>query len=189
MHLAAVATDPDAPPLASAATRLRAMMDAHFDFIWRSLRRLGLAPHLADDATQHVFVVASQRLEAIDPDSERAFLFQTAVRVARAERRTIARRREVLSDGVIELDESAPRPDELLDQRRARELLEHVLASLDLELRAVLVLFEFEGLSVSEIADTVGIPRGTAASRLRRAREEFTGALTRWKARNERGGR
>jgi RNA polymerase sigma-70 factor (ECF subfamily) len=189
MQLAAVATDPDAPPVASAASRLRAMMEAHFDFIWRSLRRLGLAPHLADDATQRVFVVASQRLPEIEPGSERAFLFQTAVRVAHVERRTIARRREVLSDRVVETEESAPRPDELLDQRRARELLEHVLESLHMELRAVLVLFELEGLSVSEIAVTMGIPRGTAASRLRRAREEFTGALARWRARNERGPR
>jgi RNA polymerase sigma-70 factor (ECF subfamily) len=42
------------------------------------------------------------------------------------------------------------------------------------ELREVLVLFELEGLSVQAIAGLYGIPLGTASSRLRRAREEFS---------------
>jgi RNA polymerase sigma-70 factor, ECF subfamily len=166
-------------PAVSDRARLRALIDDHFDFIWRSLRRLGLSEHSADDATQRVFVVASRRLSSIKPGSERAFLFHTAVRVACSERRAIARRREVLSDDPIEREDSTPPPDELLDQRRARVLLEEVLASLDLDLRVVLVLFEFEGLTVAEIAETVEIPLGTAGSRLRRAREEFSAALKR----------
>jgi RNA polymerase sigma-70 factor (ECF subfamily) len=188
MQLAVLA--PEAQPQAattSADARLRAMIDEHFDFVWRSLRRLGLAADLADDATQRVFVVASRRLADIEPGCERAFLFRTAVRVACSERRTLARRREVLCEE-LEAGESAERPDVLLDQRRARELLEHVLASLPLDLRTVLVLFEFEELSIDEIAATLGIPRGTAASRLRRAREEFSAALARRKARTGRGG-
>jgi RNA polymerase sigma-70 factor (ECF subfamily) len=35
------------------------------------------------------------------------------------------------------------------------------------------VLYEFEEMNMSEIADVLEIPRGTVASRLRRAREEF----------------
>jgi RNA polymerase sigma-70 factor (ECF subfamily) len=166
-------------PAVSDQARLRALIDDHFEFIWRSLRRLGLPEDLADDATQRVFVVANRRLSSIKPGSERAFLFHTAVRVACSERRAIARRREVFSDDPIEREDSTPPPDELLDQRRARALLEEVLASLDLDLRVVLVLFEFEGLTVAEIAETVEIPLGTAGSRLRRAREEFSAALKR----------
>jgi RNA polymerase sigma-70 factor, ECF subfamily len=170
------------------ADRLRAMFEGHFDFVWRSLRRLGLPEDVADDATQRVFVVASRRLADIEPGRERAFLFRTALRVACSERRAIGRRREVLCDEAPETGESAAQPDELLDQRRARELLDRVLQSLALDLRTVLVLFEFEGLSIDEIAETLGIPRGTAASRLRRAREEFSSALSRWLARRDRGG-
>jgi RNA polymerase sigma-70 factor (ECF subfamily) len=169
------------------ASRLRMMLEEHFEFIWRSLRRLGLPEHVADDATQRVFVVASRRLRSIQSGSERAFLFRTAVRVACSERRSIARRREVLSGEPVEPDESAPMPDELLDQRRARELLEQVLAALDLDLRVVLVLFEFEGLTIAEIARTLDLPHGTAASRLRRAREEFSAVLERLQARRQRG--
>ncbi len=168
--------------------RLRALFEAHFDFVWRSLRRLGLPEHVADDASQRVFVVAGRRLADIEPGRERAFLFRTALRVACSERRTIGRRREVLCDEPPETGESAAQPDELLDQRRARELLDRVLQSLPLDRRTVLVLFEFEGLSLDEIAESLGIPRGTAASRLRRAREEFSDALSRWQARRGRGG-
>jgi RNA polymerase sigma-70 factor (ECF subfamily) len=40
-------------------------------------------------------------------------------------------------------------------------------------LREVFVLHEFEEMNMSEIAAVLGIPRGTVASRLRRARSEF----------------
>jgi RNA polymerase sigma-70 factor, ECF subfamily len=173
---------------ASDEARLRAMVGEHFDFIWRSLRRLGLPEAEADDATQRVFVVASRRLGDIAPGSERAFLFHTAVRVGCSERRTIARRREVMSDEAIESEVTAPPPDELLDQRRARDMLERALASMDLELRVAFVLFELEGLTLAEIARTIGIPRGTAASRLRRAREEFSRVLKRLQSSQPRGG-
>ena len=187
MDAVVVAEEPEGAPSVSDPARLRAMFEQHFDFTWRSLRRLGLPAHLADDAAQRVFVVASRRLDGITPGSERAFLFHTAVRVACSERRTIARRREVLSDVAADREDAVPLPDELLDQRRARDLLDDVLASLDLELRVVLMLFELEGLTVADIAETVGIPKGTAASRLRRAREEFSEALKRMQARRKRG--
>jgi len=187
MQVAAVIRQPEDAGAMTDEARLRTMLDEHFDFVWRSLRRLGLAAHAADDGTQQVFVVASRRLGDIAPGCERAFLFRTAMRVACSERRTVARRREVLCEPP-DAGDGAARPDELLDQRRARELLEQVLASLPLDLRTVLVLFEFEELSIDEIAETLGIPRGTAASRLRRAREEFSDAIARWKARPMRGG-
>jgi RNA polymerase sigma-70 factor (ECF subfamily) len=44
---------------------------------------------------------------------------------------------------------------------------------MDIDLRTVFVLHEFEELNMSEIADVLEIPRGTVASRLRRARLEF----------------
>jgi RNA polymerase sigma-70 factor (ECF subfamily) len=187
MQVAVLAPEPEQAGVVSADDRLRAMLDEHFDFVWRSLRRLGLSADAADDATQQVFVVASRRLGDIELGCERAFLFRTAVRVACSKRRAAARRREVLCEEP-DAGETAERPDELLDQRRARALLDRVLASLPLELRTVLVLFELEEMSIDEIGATLGIPRGTAASRLRRARAQFSGALARWQARTGRGG-
>jgi RNA polymerase sigma-70 factor (ECF subfamily) len=48
-----------------------------------------------------------------------------------------------------------------------------VLDRMPEELRAVFVLFELEELSVDEIARLLTLPRGTAATRLRRSREVF----------------
>ena len=67
-----------------------------------------------------------------------------------------------------------PSPEEHLERQQARELLDTILDALPEELRAVLVLFELEGLEVREIAALQDIPIGTASSRLRRAREEFS---------------
>jgi RNA polymerase sigma-70 factor (ECF subfamily) len=176
-----------APP--SDPARVRAMIAEHLDFTWRSLRRLGLPPDAADDATQRVFVVASQRLGDIEVGRERAFLFNTALRVAASARRTFARRREVLrGDDEPEMADTAPAADALLDRHRARAVLEELLDDLPTELRAVFVLFELEGMTTSEIAKTIDAPEGTVGSRLRRARQAFKAALKRYKARVSRKG-
>ena len=67
---------------AARAARLTAMAVENFQFIWRSLRRLGVPPEGVDDAAQQVFVVAATKVDAIDPGRERAYLYMTAVRVA-----------------------------------------------------------------------------------------------------------
>jgi RNA polymerase sigma-70 factor (ECF subfamily) len=165
------------------------MIAEHLDFTWRSLRRLGLPPDAADDATQRVFVVASQRLGDIEVGCEKAFLFNTAVRVAASARRTFARRREVLrGDDEPETADSAPSADALLDRNRARAVLEELLDDLPAELRAVFVLFELEGMTIAEIARTTDVPEGTVGSRLRRARQAFKAALKRYRARTSRPG-
>jgi RNA polymerase sigma-70 factor (ECF subfamily) len=168
---------------ASDQARLRAIFADHFDFIWRSLRRLGLSNDRADDAAQSVFVVASRRLDAIEVGRERAFLFATAIRVASDVRRSTLRRREVPGEDVAEPTDPRPHPDELLDQRRARAVLDTVLDALPMELRVVFVLFELEEMATPQIAALLSIKPGTAASRLRRAREEFQSTLARMKAR------
>jgi RNA polymerase sigma-70 factor (ECF subfamily) len=161
------------PRVPAADERLRGMLSQHFDFIWRSLRRFGLTDDRADDAAQQVFMIASRKLDSIQPDSERSFLFGTAMRVASDIRRSAANRREIPhADPGADL-EGGPRPDDLLDQRRARMLLDAALDAMELDLRSVFVLFELEEMTTSEIAVLLAIPPGTAASRLRRAREEF----------------
>jgi RNA polymerase sigma-70 factor (ECF subfamily) len=166
------------------------MVRDHLDFTWRSLRRLGLTPDGADDAAQRVFVVASERLSDIQPGCEKAFLFNTAVRVASSARRTYARRREVLEgDDAPDAADPAPPADELLDRHRARALLEEALLDMPMETRSVFVLFELEQMTMVEIAKTLEIPEGTVASRLRRARQEFQEWVKRFRAKSQgRGG-
>ncbi|MCC6554812.1 MAG: sigma-70 family RNA polymerase sigma factor [Polyangiaceae bacterium] len=162
--------------------RFRAIRDAHFELVWRSVRRLGVPEADADDAVQQVFIVAARRLQVIRPGSERAFLFATALRVAWHARRSRQRRGEVAGEAREALD-GAPSPEELMDQRRARALLDEALEALPLDARAVFILFELEEMTQSQIAALLELPPGTVASRLRRGREEFQAAIARIKAR------
>ena len=170
--------------------RLRALVRDHLDFTWRSLRRLGLPPDVADDAVQRVFVVVNAKLDSIKPGSERAFLFNTALRIASSEKRTFARRREVMDGETADaVGDSAVAVDEQLGRHQARAVLEDLLQELEMDMRAVFVLFELEELSTVEIAATLEIPMGTVSSRLRRARDEFQAAAKRYQARSLSSGR
>lgn len=170
-------------PRAAADARLRAMLAEHYDFVWRLLRRLGLPSDHAEDAAQKVFFVASGRLDEIKTGSERSFLFGTALRVASEARRDASSRREDLRAEPPETADPAPLADELIDRSRARALLDDILDGMEEDLRVVFVLFELEGLKTGEVADLLGIPVGTVASRLRRSRETFQTMVTRLRAR------
>ena len=167
----------------AADAQLRTLVDGHFDFIWRSLRRLGVPSTDVDDCAQQVFLVASRKLADIQAGSERAFLFSTAMRVASDERRSRTRRREVLEDDAREVLDPAPDPEEIADKARARALLDEVLDALPMDLRAPFVLFELEEMPTAEIAAVLSLPAGTVASRLRRAREEFQNIVARTRSR------
>jgi len=162
--------------------RLRAMMTAHFNFIWRSLQRLGVSPADIDDGVQQVFLVASRRMSIITVGSEQAFLFGTALNVAAEARRNQAKRRDVPTPDELEAYDPAPPPDELADRARARALLDKVLEAMPIDLRAAFVLYELEEMPIHTIASFLNIPIGTVASRLRRARTEFQRLVTRLNA-------
>jgi RNA polymerase sigma-70 factor, ECF subfamily len=165
---------------ACSAQRLRALVDEHFAFVWRSLRRLGVADEAVDDAAQQVWIVASRRLDSIERGKEAAFLFGVAIRVAADARRARRRRREEPTpEHGLERIDASPGPDELVDGQRARQRLDDALGALPMDLRAVLVLSELEGCSGPEIARLLEIPLGTVASRLRRARELFVESVRR----------
>jgi RNA polymerase sigma-70 factor (ECF subfamily) len=185
----AVAGGPSATPAIGCAPKtldasdLGALVQANADFVWRSLRRLGVPDAWADDATQQVFVVAQQKITNIQAGRERAFLFSVSMNVAAHVRRAAARRREVFGDDATLLADPAPSQDAALDRCRARALLDQVLDEMPEELRSVFVLAELEELTLSEIARMLEIPQGTATSRLRRAREEFHKQAQRLRAR------
>ena len=157
--------------------RLRWIADAYLDAVWRSLRRLGVPDACLDDATQQVLLIASRRLSEIAQGGERAYLLGIALRVASEVRRTVRRRREVPID--VFTRQSSDRaadsylPDEILDNKRALALLRACLEGMPDKLRETFLLFELEERSAPEIARLLGVPIGTVASRIRRAREHI----------------
>ena len=165
------------------ALDLRALFTAHYGSIWRLLRRLGVRSAQLDDATQEVFWVAARRSGDIQAGSEHSFLYGVALRVASQE---VKKQRASVPLADLEtiptIRDLGPSPEEQLAQQQARELLDEVLDALPPELRIVFVLFELEGLEVREIAALQDVPVGTASSRLRRAREEFSAIAKRVRA-------
>jgi RNA polymerase sigma-70 factor (ECF subfamily) len=175
----------DADLVTANKVRLQHLFEQNAVFIWRSLRRLGVSREVADDATQQVFLVAARRIRDIGEGKERAFLFQSAMRIAMEMRRecfTLRQRYEADEHVLFEHADPAPQQDATLDHQRALEQLSAVLEAMPVERRAVFVLYEIEGITMAEIASMLQIPPGTVASRLRLARDEFrskTARLTR----------
>jgi RNA polymerase sigma-70 factor (ECF subfamily) len=152
---------------------LKSLVTEHLDFVWRSLRRVGVPAADVDDATQQVFLIANDKLSRINPGSERSFLVGVATRVASHVRRSYHRREAAELRLSVNPHEATPNPEELTQRLEARALLDRVLDGMPEDLRAVFVLFELEELSIDQTASLLLLPRGTVATRLRRAREVF----------------
>jgi RNA polymerase sigma-70 factor (ECF subfamily) len=153
--------------------RMRSIVDDHIDFVARTLQKAGVPAADLDDEIQRTFIVIARRLSDVELGAERSFLFQVAVNLASHARRKLARRREVLDDRTPERVESIATPENLTDRKEMRKLLDEVVGGMDEPLRDVFMLHEFEEMNLTQIAALLRIPRGTVASRLRRARAEF----------------
>lgn len=164
---------------AASPDRFRRMVDDHYDFLWRTLRYFGVPDAFAEDATQQVLCIVARRLGDIAPGAEMSFLFSTAMRVASQCRRSDRRHPATPVEDIDDFVASCPTPEELVDTRRAQEVLRQTVQAIPVDLRVVFVLFEIEELTLSEISECIGVPMGTVASRLRRAREKFTDLVRR----------
>lgn len=176
---------PTSVPRAAAPVTIEGLVREHGAFVWRSILRLGVAPGDVDDVAQSVFLRARERLQEIDAANAKGFLYRLALGLASNHKRSQRRRREASleDEGVHDAVERA-RAENPATRVEQRALLERLLSTLPMELRSVLVLHEGEEQTVPEIAELLGIPAGTVASRLRRAREEVRAALVRERARN-----
>jgi RNA polymerase sigma-70 factor (ECF subfamily) len=172
-----------APPSSSSRPQIfRSMYEAHVDFVWRNLRRLGVGDADVDDKTQEVFVIAHRRFTEFEDRGHgpRAWLFQIVLRVASDARRHKRRHPEDPDGGkLLERESIEPPQAEAFARREALLRLDRALATIDVARRAVLVLHEVEEMTAPEIAQSLGIPLNTVYSRLRVARAELEAALAR----------
>ncbi|HVY45165.1 MAG TPA: sigma-70 family RNA polymerase sigma factor [Minicystis sp.] len=163
--------------LSGLAIDFDALYEEHFDFVWRTVRQLGVRPASLDDAVQDVFVVAHRRLADFEPRASlRSWLFGIALRVASDYRRSVRRK-----GGAVELspDIPSPRPSPQDDAEtsEALRLFFRGLDALDERQRDVFVLVEVEQFTAPEAAAALGIPVNTVYSRLRSARIAFDAFL------------
>jgi RNA polymerase sigma-70 factor (ECF subfamily) len=189
LHSAGVLTTTSADSVATPRElSLEAIHERHVDFVWCSLQRLGVQKPDLEDALQEVFIVVHAKLSTFDGSSRLStWLFGICLRVASGQRRKAYRHRE---HSVTNLEETAgavatPSAEAALLEREALQNLETVLGALDLERRAVFVMFEVEGIGCPEIATLLGLPLGTVYSRLAAARADFSKAALRLRKQQE----
>jgi RNA polymerase sigma-70 factor (ECF subfamily) len=159
----------------------QALYERHFDFVWRTLRHLGVRESDLSDACQDVFVVVHRRFPSFQARGKvTTWLFQICLNLARDRRRRAHVRSEVLGDEALEhAARAAGDPYRELERQDKLALFEAALASMDLEQRAAFILFEIEGMTGPEAAAAMEVPLGTAYSRLRLARQAFVAAVER----------
>jgi len=178
-HRPAEAEAPAEPP-----GDLARIYEEHFDFVWRSARRLGVPDSAVDDVVQEVFIVVHRQLATFEGRSSmKTWLFGILRNLVLRQRRSWARRgrEEALEESEVQAGEAGA--DEQLAESQARRVLHALLAGLDDDKRAVFVLHEIDEVPMKEIAAALDVNANTAYSRLRLGREEFRRALARVVAR------
>jgi RNA polymerase sigma-70 factor (ECF subfamily) len=161
------------------APKFARIFASEFDYVWNSLRRLGVPERDLEDLVHEVFFRVYERL--MDFDTARPlkpWLFGFAFRVASDYRRRFSTKREVL-DADSEAVDPAPNALEQLVRAEALSLAQIALDSLSLDRRAVFILHDIDGCAMPEIARALALPVNTAYSRLRLGREQFHAAARR----------
>ena len=165
------------------------MYREQFDFVWRSVRRLGIDEANAEDVAQEVFVTVHKKLAQYDPDaSAKAWVFGIVRRVVANARRAQARRRvQAAADALDAADpDSGRQPQALAERHEGVRILYAILEELDADKREAFILAELEQLPVPEIARALDTNLNTMYSRLRAARRQFKEAVGRHRAREKR---
>jgi RNA polymerase sigma-70 factor (ECF subfamily) len=151
----------------------RQIFDEHAVVVGRTLRYLGVPEADVADAAQKVFLVVHRRYGEFEGRSSLStWIREICVRVALGHRRHQRRRRE---DIVEEPPHRTIDPDQDHDVERQqlRGLLTSLLATLDDNQRALIVLYDIEMLSMPEVARVLGCPLQTAYSRRATALEKL----------------
>jgi RNA polymerase sigma-70 factor (ECF subfamily) len=153
--------------MASAAGGLHALIDAHYEALYRYAYRLTGSAADAEDLTQEAFGKAFARLAQLrEPDRAKAWLFRILRNLYLHKVRDEKRHRVVPLDAVGDLpNRDADEPPEIDSAK-----LQQALDELDEGFRTPLILFYFEEFSYRDIAEQMELPIGTVMSRLARAK-------------------
>jgi RNA polymerase sigma-70 factor (ECF subfamily) len=146
--------------------------ERYFEFVWRSLRLLGVRRESLDDAVQDVFGAVSRQLPQFEGRSSvRTWVFGIAQYTAANHRRSVRRKSDPLDpldDGLMSLE---PSPDAHAEAKQAADLILDFCAELDEGRRTVFALGLLEDVPPAEIAELLQIPVNTVYSRIRTLRQ------------------
>jgi RNA polymerase sigma-70 factor (ECF subfamily) len=164
-------------PVASELTFER-IYDEYFTTVERWIRAFGGRSSDIPDLAQEVFVVAVRRLPEFDGQNVGGWLYQITRRKMRDYRRLAWVKHYFTERNAGTYEAPAVRADQLtqLESREKQQLLERLLNRLPADQRATFVLFELDGLTGLEIAETQQVPINTVWARIHRARQKLQAA-------------
>ncbi|HTV18432.1 MAG TPA: sigma-70 family RNA polymerase sigma factor [Polyangiaceae bacterium] len=171
------------PPASGAEPELASLgfarvYDEHFAFVWRTLRLLGVAEPVLEDAAQDVFATVSNKLaEFAGRSSLRTWVFAIVQRTAANYRRSHRRKQQPLVPLSDALVGNEPTPQAHAEALEAAQAIERFCETLDAERRALFVLALLEEVPAVEIARALDVPTNTIYSRVRLLRAALERAL------------
>jgi RNA polymerase sigma-70 factor (ECF subfamily) len=155
------------------------LVERNQDQIYNALYHLDGSEHDAEDVAQEVFLKAYGAISGFRGDAKfSTWLYGIMLNTVRNVWRSQKRRNVIRLDERFD-DDDQPRPELEADQETPAEAavrdervaaVRTAIAELDEELREILVLRDIRGFRYEELADVLGVPRGTVKSRLHRAR-------------------
>jgi RNA polymerase sigma-70 factor, ECF subfamily len=159
------------------------LYERHFDFVWRTLRHLGVREAELPDACQEAFLVVYRRYPSFEARGKvTTWMFQICFNLARDRRRRAHGRHEVQDELALHTAPDAGRdPQAELERKDKLARLQSVLDGMEVGQRAAFILFELEGMTGPEAAAAMDVPLSTAYSRQRLGRAAFRAALARWR--------
>ncbi len=153
---------------------------AYQDQVFNTALRILGDDDMAADATQEAFLSAFKSIRAYRGGSFRSWLLRTVTNecldeIRRGKRHPGTPLEPYAEDGSENesprwLADSAPSPEEKINQEELEHAIQHCLENLPSDFRAVVVLADIQGLDYDEVAVAVRKPVGTIKSRLARAR-------------------
>jgi RNA polymerase sigma-70 factor (ECF subfamily) len=156
---------------------LKLLYESEFSYVWKSLRRMGVASQDLQDVAHDVFVQVHLSLPSYDPSRPlRPWLFGIVFRVVSG-----SRRRKSNSETPVEVEPepSNQNPEQALALSQDHALVHSALQTLPDDRRAIFIMHELDGHPMPAIADVIGVPLNTCYSRLRIGRTEFKKAVQR----------
>jgi RNA polymerase sigma-70 factor (ECF subfamily) len=174
-----------------ADTAFATFVEKHAESAYRVARRMMPSHEAADDVVQEAFLRAHQSVGNFRRDAMLdTWLYRIVMNVALNQLRGQRRRMRFLDrfrrDAGV-MSRRPAMPSASVEQAEAREHVQEAVMALPPTLRAVVVLFDLEGLDCAEVSSALGIPQGTVRSRLHNARRQLRIRLDPYFGGSERG--
>jgi RNA polymerase sigma factor (sigma-70 family) len=159
------------------AAALAALVRRHAPMVWGICRRVLGSHQDAEDAFQATFLVLVRRAESVAPRAMVANWLHGVAHQTALKARANAARRKGRERQVADLPEPQAAPEEYPSD--LGPLLDQELIRMPEKYRAVVILCDLEGKTRREAAGLLGVPEGTVAGRLARARAMLAARLRR----------